>query len=259
MRLITTGPPKCGTTALRSVVMRLGFKRVPGALIYGEWKRHEDWVEATRGNLSKEVVKRNIIRRKPEDAYKALQEGYVLHGHIPAPTPLDVPTIVILREPRAAMVSWFRAKLASKRQIYELNPSEGSLRRYRAWLRKPGGLRAASYIRTIMDSWEDEPARANLLIVRYEEFFTKKTMHLIANFVGKPPIDMATIYGRGAKFSGRPTDVKEWYTDEILERFDRVWELAEDNAEGLRDFEEGDDDLEDQFQIAVRNHRGRHA
>ncbi len=251
MRVITTGPPKCGTTALRACVQKLGFTMVPGALIYGEWKRHADWVEQNRSSLPKSIVKEHIVRRQPEDAYKALQDGYMLHGHIPAPTPLDIPTIVILRDPRAAMVSWFRAKQASKQGIYDKEPSEHSYLRYSKWLKRAGALRAASYIRPIIDSWVDESPRSNLLIIDYETFFTQETMQLIADFLGADPIDPKKLYGKGAKFSGKPTDIRQWYSSVTLKRFDQVWKKAKDNAKGLRAFKEGDTDIRDNFQLKL--------
>ncbi len=220
--LITTGPPKCGTTALRRLSIEMGYKQLPGALVYGEWKRHTAWAEKKK-RLPKWVVNQHIVRLSADMAYKALSEGWALHGHIPPPTPHHIPTIVILRDPRAALVSWFRAKQKSKAGLIRAKPDQGARRSFRRWLTRTGGQRAADYIRPIYDGWLAEEPRDTLLIVWYEDFFTEATMQLIANFTGRSVIDPLTIYGTGSKFTGRPTEVEKWYDAVAQAHFDNIW------------------------------------
>lgn len=182
-------------------------------------------MEADRNTLSKEVVKEHIITRTEEEAYAALIDGCVLHGHIPPPTPLDIPTIVILRDPRAAMVSWFRAKLQSKTGIMPSTPDERQKALFKKWIKR-SGQRAANYIRPIHDGWLVEPPRDTLLIVRYETFFTEETMQLIADFTGKEALDPNEIYGQGRKYSGLPSTTSDWYDDNTEKRFIKTWGKA---------------------------------
>lgn len=232
MKLITTGPPKCGTTALKNLIKLHGFEMLPGAVIYDIWKRHTPWVENQKG-LDKEIVKQNIRNMPPEAAYKALTDGLTLHGHIPPPTPLDIPTIVILREPRAAMVSWFRAKMSSKRDLDVRTPNPVVLGMFRKWMKK-SAQRATDYIRPIYDGWQAEEARDTLLIIWYEDLFTDEAMQSIADFIGRDPIDWRDLYGRGSKFSGQPTVLDGWYDDISEARFQTCWENSDVQSLGVQ-------------------------
>jgi hypothetical protein len=91
---------------------------------------------------------------------------------------------------------------------------------------KKSGRRAAIFIRPIYDGWLAEPPRDTLLIVRYETLFTHKTMQLVADFVGRPPVAYRDLYGKGSKFSGLPTEAAGWYDEETEERFQITWETA---------------------------------
>lgn len=222
VRIVTTGPPKCGTTALRTLVRLHGFKPVPGAIIYGIWKRHARWIEEA-SSVDKEIVKENIRNMPVEAAWAALEDGMTLHGHIPPPVPIDIPCIVILRDPRVAMVSWFRAKMESKQHIRVWEPDDMVRALFRKWMKK-SAQRATNYIRPIYDGWLAEAPRDTLLIVWYEDLFTDKTMQLIADFIGKEPIDWRDLYGSSTKFSGKPTsNVNAWYDNISNKRFNFCW------------------------------------
>ena len=226
MRLITTGPPKSGTSLLRHTVTAMGYHLMPGAVIFDEWKRHESWVEENREDIPKAIVEQNIIRMSAARAYDALKEGWVLHGHIPPPTPPKIPTIVILREPRAAMVSWFRAKAKTKRGMTVTKPHAGDVRLFKRWLKTGQAKRACRYIKPIHDGWLATPRRKTLLIVRYETFFTDQNVQLIANFVGSDPIPLTSLYGQGSKYTGLPTEWQRWYDVEAEQKFRHIWERA---------------------------------
>ncbi len=224
MRLIATGPPKSGTSALKAIVIKSGFNPLPGGLIFDEWKRHEEWVEDAKF-VTKDIVKENIVTMLPEEAYAALRDGRSLHGHIAPPVPPDIPVLVIVRDPRAAMVSWFRAKEQGKFGFIWKYPDQSAVRRFRKFM-KHRGVRAAAYIRPIYDGWLSEPPRDNLLIVRYEKLFTKETLQLISSFTGGPLVRKKDVYGIGSKFTGFPNDSQGWYDEEVDDRFKYCWEQA---------------------------------
>jgi hypothetical protein len=233
--LITTGPPKSGTSALRIILRRMGgLEQLPGALIYGAWKRHEDWIEQATGHVPKADVVKGSYSLPAEAAYAALTEGKWLHGHIPPPTPISVPTVAILRDPRAATISWFRAKQASKAKR-KAEPTREYARIYRAWLRKGGGQRACDYIRPIYDGWLAEEPRDTLLIVRFEELFTAATLQALADFTGQDPVTREQVWNEGSKATGSPTRWEDWFRFEGVEdAFNEAWVSAADAGNKLQ-------------------------
>lgn len=225
MRLITTGPPKSGTSALKLISIKSGFKPLPGGLIFDEWKRYPDWIENADYVVPKRITRQHIVSMLPQEAYAALTDGRSLHGHIPPPVPPEIPTIVVLRDPRAAMVSWFRAKQMSKFNVAWQYPDQSAVRQFRKFM-KHRGVRAAAYIRPIYDGWLAEPPRDTLLIVHYETLFKLETLQLIASFTGGPLVKREDVYGKGAKFTGLPNDSQGWYDPDVEERFQMCWEKA---------------------------------
>lgn len=229
MRLITGGPPKSGTTLLKRTIQAAGFNPLPGAIINSYWKRHADWVEnKTRRHATKDQVKATIRQEPIDQAWQALldaPDGSFLHGHLGPHELHDVPTVIILRDPRAAMVSFFRAKMQSKANVLIRTPSKRAIHRYVKWLdkRKSGGGRAMRYVKPIYERWRTEPPRDTLLIVHYETFFDDG-LQLIADFTGTQPVPKDAVYGRGSKWSGLPSAIPDWYShDEVRDAFDRCW------------------------------------
>jgi len=221
MRLITVGPPKCGTTALRRIAILSGFAPVPGAIIYGEWKRHTPEVEASK-TVPKYLAKQRLVSMEPKEAFAQLSEGMFLHGHFLPPTPKKIKTIVILRQPRAAMVSWFRAKQVSKHRRIHNAPTRQARADYKKWIKK-SGWKAADYIKPIWEAWTLEKPRDTLLKVHYETLFEIQTLQLIADFLETDPVSLNKLYGKGTKFSGAPTQFENWYDDELEARFLKTW------------------------------------
>lgn len=229
MGIIATGPPKAGTSALRRLLEEMGLPRVNGSLIYERWHRHPDWVYEEGPNRLFEMTReeqREIRFYVPRyEALAQLKPDGFIHGHVP-PFETEHRFIVILRDPKANIISWYRAK-REKRRV-DQPPDDTSKFHFRRWVLKGGPIRALGFIKPIYvpwasDMWIDDP---KVLVVRYEELRWPETIDRIAQFVDKKAPSLESWWGDSSKWTGRPSQISEWFDQPTDKLFNQLWDEA---------------------------------
>ena len=206
VRLIATGAPKSGTTAL-TILIETGFgiPRSRGAL--GQRAGVGDvWITLDEGVCDGKLV------RPLAEGLAQMKEGEMMQAHI-APRPeLDgYKVIAILRDPRDNVVSWFRAKRGNE------PPNAKRRQALRRFVERD--QRLMPWIKS-MRRWQRHP---NALVVQYDSLFAPETVARIAAFLDRPTINADHLYGTGPTWSGAPSDWREWFDAGTVQLFESKW------------------------------------